>query len=89
VQDQGKQPNHAEPAVRQALAHPKRLAIFEYLAQKGRADEAELVEALDLAALTVKYHLSVLYDADLIARVEDEGHGQAGRSYIAAPPAGL
>jgi DNA-binding transcriptional ArsR family regulator len=89
VQDPSKQPNQAEPAVRRALAHPKRLAIFEYLAQKGRADEAELVEALDLTALAVKYHLSVLYDGDLIAQVEDEGHGQAGGSYIAATLADL
>lgn len=87
MQDQGKQPNQAEPAVRRALAHAKRLAIFEYLAQKGRAGEAELVEALDLTAPTVKYHLSVLHDVDLIVQVEDGDHEQ--RSYIAATSSGL
>lgn len=83
VQDQGKQPNQAEPAIKRALGHPKRLAIFEYLTQKGGADEGELVEALDLPAPRLKYHLLVLESADLIAHVEERGRGSAGR-YVAA-----
>ncbi len=67
--------------------HPKRVEILGYLTQKGGADEAELGKVLDLTAPTVKYHLSVLHDADLIVQVEDGDHGQ--RSYIAATSAGL
>lgn len=74
-----------EPALKRALSHPKRLAIFEYLAQKSRADEVELVEALDLTAPRAKYHLSVLLDAGLIVQVEGGDHGKTGRSYMAAP----
>ncbi len=89
MQDQGKQPNQAEPALKRALGHPKRIEIFGYLTQNGGAGETELVEALDLSALTVRYHLSVLHDADLIVQVEGGDHGQAGPSYIAATSAGL
>jgi len=83
VQDQGKQPNQTEPALKQALGHPKRLEIFDYLTQKGGADGAELVEALDLPASRVKYHLSVLQGADLIAYAEERGRGSTNR-YVAA-----
>jgi len=71
------------------LGHPKRLEIFGYLTQKGGADEAELVGALALTAPRVKYHLSILHDANLIAQVEGVDHGKTDRSYIAATSAGL
>jgi len=78
-----------EPALKRALSHPKRLAIFEYLTQKGMAiEEAELVEALDLALPVTRYHLTVLCDADLIVQVEGGEQGQAGPSFIAADAAG-
>jgi DNA-binding transcriptional ArsR family regulator len=86
MQSHSKPPNPAEPAIKRALGHPKRLEIFGYLTQKGAADEAELVEALDLAAPRVRYHLSVLQSAELIAHVAG---GEAGHSYIAAASAGL
>ena len=82
MQDQGKQPK-PEPAIKRALGHPKRLEIFGYLTQKGGADETELVEVLGLTAPTVRYHLSVLEDADLIANVKDRGLGSTDR-YVAA-----
>jgi DNA-binding transcriptional ArsR family regulator len=73
---------------KRALSHPKRLAIFEYLTQKGTAiEEAELVEALDLAVPVARYHLTVLCDADLIVQIEDDGQGRAD-SFIAADAAG-
>ncbi|HEY7950820.1 MAG TPA: helix-turn-helix domain-containing protein [Solirubrobacterales bacterium] len=84
MQDQGKQPDKAELALKRALEHPKRLEIFGYLIQKDGADEAKLVEALDLTVPKVKYHLTVLHDAGLIVQVEGGDHGQAGRSYVAA-----
>jgi DNA-binding transcriptional ArsR family regulator len=66
------------------LEHPKRLEIFGYLTQEDGADEAELVEALDLTASRARYHLSVLRDAGLIVQIEGGDHGKTGRSYIVA-----
>jgi hypothetical protein len=75
LQDASEQPNSPEPPIGGTLGHPKRREIFEYLTQKGGADEGELVEALDLPAPRLKYHLSVLESADLIAHVEDAAQG--------------
>ena len=83
MQDQSKQPKPAEPAIKRALGHPKRLEILGYLTQKGGADEGELVEALDLSAPRLGYHLSVLGNADLIVHLEERERGAAGR-YVAA-----
>lgn len=88
MQDQGKQPK-PEPAIKRALGHPKRLEIFGYLTQKDGADETELVEMLGLTTPTVRYHLSVLQDADLIVQVEGTEQGGAEGSFIAAASAGL
>jgi DNA-binding transcriptional ArsR family regulator len=86
MQGEGKQPQ-ADPVLEQALSHPKRLEILGYLVQKKGTgtDEAELVEALDLSAPRVKYHLLILQNADLIAHVDDLAQGR----YIAAASAGL
>ncbi len=78
-----------EPTLKRALSHPKRLAIFEYLTQKGTAiEEAELVEALDLALPVTRYHLTVLCDADLIVKVEDGEQGRTEASFVVADTAG-
>jgi len=89
MQGEGKQPQ-TDPVLERALSHPKRLEMLGYLMQKKGTgtDEAELVEALDLSALRVKYHLAILQSADLIAHVDDLEQGTASR-YIAAASAGL
>lgn len=86
MQGKGKQPQ-ADPALGQALSHPKRLEILGYLMEKKEAgtDEEELVEALGLPSLRVGYHLSVLQGADLIAHADDLEQGR----YIASASAGL
>jgi DNA-binding transcriptional ArsR family regulator len=86
MQDERKQPP-TDPVLERALSHPKRLEMLGYLAQKKGVgtDEAELIEALDLALPRVKYHLLVLQSADLIAHV---GRETAGR-YVAASSAHL
>jgi|GEM_PF-1052707 len=88
MQGEGKRPQ-TDPVFERALSHPKRLDMLGYLMQKNGTgtDEAELVEALDLSAPRVKYHLLVLQSADLIAHVDDL-EGTANR-YIAAASAGL
>jgi DNA-binding transcriptional ArsR family regulator len=83
MRDESKQPP-TDSVVKRALSHPKRLEMLGYLRQKGTGtDEAELVTALDLTAPRVKYHLSVLRSAGLIAHVEGRKQG-----YIAAASAG-
>lgn len=78
-----------DPLIRRALSHPKRTAMLGYLMQKrGRGtEEAELADALGLSMVRVRYHLTVLRDADLISDVGDRGPGTAER-YIAAASAG-
>jgi DNA-binding transcriptional ArsR family regulator len=76
MQDDGKQPQ-MDPVLERALSHPKRLDMLGFLTHKGGAgaDEEELAEVLDLSAPRVKYHLSVLLGADLIARADDPAQG--------------
>jgi len=85
MQDEGKQSSPTDSALKQALSHPRRLDMLGYLMRKRgtRTDEAELVEALDLPAPKVKYHLVILQGADLIAHTDDPTQG-----YIAAASAG-
>jgi DNA-binding transcriptional ArsR family regulator len=83
MQDASKQPKPTEPEMERALSHPTRLEIFGHLTRRGATGEAQLVEELDLVAGRVRYHLSVLESANLIAYVEAQGHGAAGR-YVAA-----
>jgi len=86
--DKRSQAHSMKPAFKRALSHPKRLAIFEYLTRKGTAiEEAELVEALDLAAPTMRYHLTVLCDADLIVQVKDGEQSRAEPSFVVADAA--
>jgi predicted ArsR family transcriptional regulator len=78
--------------IKRALAHPTRTEIFGYLIEKmgvgeQGVDEAELASALGLTSAKVKYHLTVLHDADLIAHADDAKPGAPDR-YIAAAPAG-
>ena len=85
MQDKRKQPQ-ADPVLEQALSHPRRLEMLDYLVRKKGVgtDEAELAEALDLSASRVGYHLLVLKNVDLIAPVSDREQGR----YIAASSAG-
>jgi DNA-binding transcriptional ArsR family regulator len=85
VQDKSKQPQ-ANPVLEQALSHPRRLEMLDYLVRKREVgtDETELAEALDLSASRVGYHLLVLRSADLIASVSDREQGR----YVAAASAG-
>jgi predicted ArsR family transcriptional regulator len=73
-----------------ALAHPKRTEILGYLVQKREGtgtDENELADSLGLTTTKVKYHLTVLHDADLISHANDRDTGPTER-YIAAAAAG-
>lgn len=78
-----------DPLLQRALSHPKRLAMLGYLMQKRNegTDEDELADVLDLSLGKVKYHLQVLYEADLIAHAEGRESTGAER-YIAAASAG-
>jgi DNA-binding transcriptional ArsR family regulator len=78
-----------DPLLQRALSHPKRLAMLGYLMQKQGegTDEIELADALDLSLAKVKYHLRVLYEADLIAHAEERESATAER-YVAAASAG-
>jgi DNA-binding transcriptional ArsR family regulator len=83
MRDESKQPP-TSPVIKRALSHPKRLEMLGYLRQKGTGtDEAELVTALGLDAPRVKYHLSVLQSAGLIAHIDDRKQETTGR-YVAA-----
>ena len=78
-----------ESPPKRALSHPKRLAIFEHLTQRGTAiEEAELAEAVDLTVPVARYHLTVLCDAGLIVEVEDVGQGRTEPSFVVADAAG-
>jgi DNA-binding transcriptional ArsR family regulator len=83
MRNHSKQPTSDEPALRQAVRHPKRLEILGYLAEKRvGVDETVLANALDLSLLLVKYHLRILQSADLVVSVDrDPG---ASERYIAA-----
>jgi len=89
MQGESKQPQ-TDSALKQALSHPRRLEMLGYLAQKKGTgtDEAELVEALDLSASRVRYHLLVLSSAGLIAHLEGREQGRTDR-YVAASSAGV
>ena len=75
-----------------ALSHPRRVEILDYLMRKGNGTgtrQTELVRALDLSEIELKYHLLVLDDAELIAQVEGRGRRGPERSYNAAASADL
>lgn len=78
--------------MKRALTHPKRAEILACLMQKmvlggEGADEVELADALSLTRTKVRYHLTVLADADLISPADDSRPGAPER-YVAPLPAG-
>jgi len=91
MQDESNRIRQIDPLLKRALSHPKRVEILDYLTRKGdgvRTRRTELARVLGLSAVEVKYHLRVLDDADLIARVKGRGQGRAQRSYKAPASAG-
>lgn len=74
-----------EAQLRMALAHPKRTEIFGRLTQqKDGTSEEELAAEFGMSIPLVTYHLKVLHDVGLIARLDDaQEPGDAGRSYVA------
>ena len=68
-----------------AMSHPRRTEIFGLLTQrKGGTSEDELAAKFGMGIRLVEYHVKVLHDADLIARLDERGPGDAGHSYVAA-----
>jgi len=71
--------------IQMALSHPKRTEIFGRLTQrKDGTSEGELAAEFGMGIRLVEYHLKVLHDADLIARLDDEQGSGTGHSYVAA-----
>lgn len=71
-----------------ALSHPDRKEILGYLmGRAGPMSEGDLARVLDIGEAKVKYHLTVLRDAELVMQVE-EGQGQGEHAYVAAGMAG-
>jgi DNA-binding transcriptional ArsR family regulator len=76
--------------IQRALRHPRRTEILLYLMQREGSegtDEDELADSLGLKAARVRYHLTVLRDADLISRADERGPSTSER-YLAAHLAG-
>jgi len=53
-------------ALAKALAHPARVAILEYLIQKGACVCGDIVEELPLSQSTISQHLKAMKDAGII-----------------------
>jgi DNA-binding transcriptional ArsR family regulator len=89
MDDAGKQSHAIDPLIRRALSHPRRTTMLGYLMQRRSrgTDEAELADALDLTMPSVRYHLTVLRDYDLITHIGDQEPGTTAR-YVAAASAG-
>ncbi len=72
VKDRQGQP--AGPLVKQALSHPERFGMLDCIARREAGmGEGELADALGLARAKVKYHLTVLRNADLVAQAQGDG----------------
>ncbi len=85
MHDQSKQSSHDEPALRQAVRHPKRLQILGYLTEKrAGVDESGLADALGSSHLLVRYHLKILQSAGLVAHAKGPQSSAAERYVIAA-----
>lgn len=82
MQSKRSQTHPMEP--KRALSHPMRREILDYLTEEGGAGGGDLIEALGLTTATVKYHLAVLQDADLVVQVEGSEQGGDGRFCVAA-----
>jgi DNA-binding transcriptional ArsR family regulator len=72
--------------LKRALSHPDRREALGYLMGSGEGvSESELADVLDLGRARLKYHLTVLRNADLIAEIEDvQEQGQGECAYVAA-----
>jgi DNA-binding transcriptional ArsR family regulator len=87
MQDESNRPPEMDPHLKRALSHPGRQEILSYLMQKRdgtRTAGREIAEALGLSVAKVRYHLTVLHDAELIAIDEEQGRDETERSYIAS-----
>lgn len=85
MQDKSSQSPHMDAQIRMALSHPKRTEIFgRLMQQKDGTSEGELADEFGMGIPLVEYHLKVLHDADLIARLDEQESGDAGCSYVAA-----
>jgi len=85
MHDHGKQSSHDEPALRQAVRHPKRLQILGYLTEKrAGVDESGLADALGSSRLLVRYHLEILQSAGLVARTKGPQPSAAERYVVSA-----
>lgn len=74
------QEHPAGPLAKQALSHPERFDILGCITQRGTGiGEGELADVLGLTRAKVKYHLTVLRNADLVAPVD-----HAPDRYVAA-----
>jgi len=58
--------DRATATAAKALAHPARIAILRYVAQRASCICGELVDEIGLAQATVSQHLKVLKEAGLI-----------------------
>lgn len=75
--------------IQRALVHPKRTKILGYLMQReseAGTDENELADSLGLTTANVKYHLTVLRDANLISRTDHLDADALERYRVAASP---
>jgi predicted transcriptional regulator len=87
MSDKSDETRQIEIQLKRALSHPKRTEIFGYiLTQESKAGtgEAELIEMFGLSPARLKYHLTVLHSADLIAPAaggSDQGQGEL--AYVA------
>jgi DNA-binding transcriptional ArsR family regulator len=86
MQGEDDQSPSMDAQIRMALAHPKRTEIFgRLIREKDGTSEDELADEFGMSIPLVTYHLKVLHDADLIARLDDEQEPGTERSYIATP----
>jgi len=72
VKDQQEKP--AKPSVERALSHPERFEMLDCIKQrKTGVSEGELADALGLSRAKVRYHLTVLRNAELVERPDSAG----------------
>jgi DNA-binding transcriptional ArsR family regulator len=85
MQDQSKQSNRDEAALRQAVRHPKRLQILGHLTEKrAGVDESGLADALGSSRPLVRYHLEILQSAGLVAHAKGPQPDAAERFVVSA-----
>jgi DNA-binding transcriptional ArsR family regulator len=85
MQGKSKKSRSQDTALKRAVSHPRRLEMLGYLAgEKAGIDQVELAEALGLGLPLVKYHLGVLYCADMVTPVEGSESGTIDRYVVVA-----